>query len=124
MSPEDTRNILMLAAVEETDEGGILLSLKDRHDASREAGAPLPSHPGTTAEDRFLAARAAILLGKLRDRSSSAADWLDPGAPAHPSRHPGLVVALLLVTRLALVSSRPISAKNYDEFWPTFMMSA
>lgn len=95
MSPEDIRNILMLAAVEETDEGGILLSLKDRHDASREAGAPLPSHPGTAAEDRFLAARAAILLGKLRDRSSAAADWLDPGAPAHPSRHPGLVVALL-----------------------------
>lgn len=101
MTPEDTRNILMLAAVEEADEGGMLLSPKDRHEASRAAGAPLPPHPGAAAEDRFLAARASLLLEKLRDHPARGADWLDPAAPAHPSRHPGFVLALLLAAAAA-----------------------
>ena len=39
----------MLAAVEETDEGGIVLSAKERHEASREAGSPLAANPGRRA---------------------------------------------------------------------------
>ena len=59
MKTEDARNILMLAAVEETDEGGIVLSAKERHEASREAGSPLPANPGRAKEEAFLAVRAA-----------------------------------------------------------------
>ncbi len=94
MTPEDFRNILLLAAVEETDEGGVVLPLKDRHEASREAGAPLPAHPGRPREEAFLAARASDLLERLQGRFPAAA-WLDPATPAHPTRHPGLVLALL-----------------------------
>lgn len=84
----------MLAAVEETDESGIVLSAKERHEASREAGAPLPANPGRTKEETFLASRAAILLERIVSRMPSSA-WLDPAA-AHPTRHPGLVAILLL----------------------------
>jgi hypothetical protein len=108
MNPEDTRNILMLAAVEEADEGGVLLSLKDRHEASREAGAPLPANPGRAAEERFLASRAVLLLGKLRDRLPKEADWLDPAAPSHPTRHPALVVSLLALAALAGYASNAL----------------
>lgn len=84
----------MLAAVEETDESGIVLSAKERHEASREAGAPLPANPGRTKEETFLASRAAVLLERIVCRMPSSA-WLDPAA-AHPTRHPGLVAILLL----------------------------
>lgn len=95
MKTEDSRNILMLAAVEETDEGGIVLSAKERQEASREAGAPLPANPGRTKEEAFLSARAALLLERLVSRLPSSA-WLDPAAGAHPTRHPGLVALFLI----------------------------
>ncbi len=95
MNPEDTRTILKLAAIEESDETGLLLTPKDRQEASVAAGAPLPAHPGRAAEDRFLARRATILLEKLRDRHPPDATWLDPSASAQTSRHPGLVLAFL-----------------------------
>lgn len=94
MSPEDTRNILMLAAVEELDEAGIVLPLEERLEASRSAGAPLPAHPSRAQEDRFLATRANLLLDSLRQRLSGTA-WIDTQAPAHPTRHPWLVLGLL-----------------------------
>lgn len=112
MNPEDTRNILMLAAVEETDEGGVVLPLKERHDASRQAGAPLPANPGRAAEDRFLASRAVLLLEKLRDRLPKEADWLDPVAPAHPSRHPLLVFAVLVLAAVAGYASNELGPEK------------
>ncbi len=99
MSPEDSRNILMLAAVEEADENGLVLPLGERHEASRQAGAPLPANPGRAREEVFLAARATALLERLHGRLSGTA-WLDPSAPAHPSRHPGLVLGLLLLAAI------------------------
>jgi hypothetical protein len=95
MKTEDARNILMLAAVEETDEGGIVLSAKERHEASREAGSPLPANPGRAREEAFLAVRAAALLERLVSRFPSSA-WLDPAASSHPASHPGLVALFLL----------------------------
>lgn len=95
MKTEDARHILMLAAVEETDEGGIVLSAKERQEASREAGAPLPANPGRTKEEAFLATRATALLERIVTRFPSSA-WLDPAASAHPTRHPGLVALFLI----------------------------
>src|SRR5690606_13393598 len=65
-----------------------------------EAGAPLPANPGRAREERFLAARAAALLERLHGRLPGTA-WLDPAAPAHPSRHPGLVLSLLFLAAVA-----------------------
>ncbi|HRQ88683.1 MAG TPA: DUF2868 domain-containing protein [Bacteroidia bacterium] len=97
MTPEDLRNILALAAVEETDEGGVLLSSEVREEASRAAGAPLPGRPGRDREERFLAERARDLLDRLASRYPGRADWLDPAKPAHLSHHPGWIALLLLV---------------------------
>lgn len=100
MKMEDARNILMLAAVEEADEGGIVLSAKERHEASREAGSPLPANSGRAKEEVFLATRATALLEGIVSRLPSSA-WLDPASSAHPTRHPG-PIALLLVTAAAV----------------------
>ena len=95
MKTEDARHILMLAAVEETDEGGIVLSAEERPEASREAGSPVPANPGRAKEEVFLATRASALLERIATRFPSSA-WLDPAASAHPTRHPGLVALFLL----------------------------
>lgn len=100
MNPEDLRNILLLAAVEEADEGGLVLPTKDRREGSAAAGAPLPANPGPGKEDRFLAARASELLERLHGRFPGTA-WLDPGAPAHASRHPAIVFAVIVLAAVA-----------------------
>ena len=97
MTTEDARNILMLAAVEEADESGQVLSPSERREASKSAGAPLPANPGRAREEAFLSERARLLLGRILSRHPDAGHWLDPGAPVHASRHPLLVGAVLLL---------------------------
>jgi len=97
MKMEDARNILALAAVEEADEGGIVLSANERHEASRDAGSPLQANPGRAREDAFLATRATALLERIVSRLSSSA-WLDPASSAHPAHHsPGVALCLVAV---------------------------
>lgn len=79
MTTEDFRNLLLLAAVEETDGAGEAIPPEERREAARHAGATLPPKPGRRAEDAFLAARARFLLKLLSARHPGAA-WLDPDA--------------------------------------------
>lgn len=101
MTTEDARNILMLAAVEEADEGGHVLTATERREASKSSGAPLPANPGRAREEAFLAERARLLLARILARHPDSGHWLDPEAPVHASRHPLLVGAVLV---LALVT--------------------
>lgn len=101
MTTEDARNILMLAAVEEADEAGHVLTAAERREASKSSGAPLPAHPGRAREEAFLAARAHLLLGRILSRHPEAGRWLDPEAPVHASRHPLLVGGVLVLAMIA-----------------------
>lgn len=95
MKPEDLKKTLAIGAVEECDAEGLLVPPPDREAASRAAGAPLPLRPSAAVEDRFLAARAAALLDRLRPRFPESGRWLDGSDASSFSRHPLLAILIL-----------------------------
>lgn len=83
MKSEDTRRIVALQAIEQSDENGVLLDDSDYREAASNAGAPLPETAGNSEENTFLARRAEILLIRLTSRFPEASKW----AGQLPSRH-------------------------------------
>lgn len=81
MNVDDMRNILMVQAVEESDEGEKLLTSTEKRDAATASGAPLGKKVGTAGQNSFLASRAEHLLRRLRSRHSEATARLEQ-APA------------------------------------------
>ena len=84
MNVDDMRNILMVQAVEESDEGEQLLTSTEKRDAATASGAPLGKKVGTAGQNSFLASRAEHLLRRLRSRHSEATARLEqPPARSH-----------------------------------------
>lgn len=77
MNVDDIRNILMVQAVEESDEGEQILSPSEKREAASASGAPLGKKVGSAGQNSFLAARAGILLRRLRSRYPEATTWLE-----------------------------------------------
>lgn len=84
MNVDDIRNILMVQAVEESDEGEQLLTSTEKRDAATASGAPLGKNVGSTGQNSFLASRAEHLLRRLRSRYPEATARLEqPPAASH-----------------------------------------
>lgn len=83
MKSEDIRRIMVLQAIEQSDETRSLLSDSDYREAASNAGAPLPEKVGTGEENVFLSRRAETLLIRLTSRFPEAGKWANP----MPSQH-------------------------------------
>jgi len=99
MNVDDIRNILMIQAIEESDEGEKLLTSSEKRDAATASGAPLGKKVGSAGQNSFLASRAGNLLGQLRSRYPEATARLEqPSATSHLGM---LALALGLVAAVA-----------------------
>lgn len=76
MNLADTRNIILVQAIEETDTGGRLFSDDEKRLAEAAAGAPLPDDSGKTRQNQFLADRAGNLIGTVESRLEGDRNWL------------------------------------------------
>ncbi|MEX2577420.1 MAG: DUF2868 domain-containing protein [Verrucomicrobiales bacterium] len=99
MNQDDIRKILALQAVEEADEAEEILSPSDRREAAKIAGAPLGKQSDRKEQNRFLAARAEVLLTRVASRFPEAGKWVHQFS----SRHRFGVLALTLSLVAAIV---------------------
>ena len=76
MSPEEVRKVMIVQAVEQTDEKGRLISNADRTAATSVAGAPLLKNSSFSEENRFLASRAEAIITRLISRYPDESSWL------------------------------------------------
>lgn len=92
MNPEESRQVLLLHCLEQSDREERLISGADKKQAALAAGAPLPKNVGRSEEDRFLLTRARHLLARVIAREPSAETWIS----REVSRFPFGLVALAL----------------------------
>ncbi len=83
MTQDEIRNVLMLQAVEEYDDGEEVLTPDAKRDAASIAGAPLGKDPGRPEQDRFLAKRAEVLLDRAASRFPEASNWMHRSVSGH-----------------------------------------
>lgn len=99
MNPEESRQVLLLHCLEQSDREERLISGADKKQAALAAGAPLPKNVGRSDEDRFLLTRARHLLARLIAREPSSEIWIS----REVSRFPFGLVALALSLVVAVV---------------------
>ena len=76
MNPEEVRRVMIVQAVEQTDERNRFISNADRTEAASVAGAPLAKNSSFSEEHRFLAARAESIITQLISRYPDESSWL------------------------------------------------
>ena len=68
MKPEEVRKIIIVQAVEQTDEKGVAVHNSDRIDAAAIAGAPLPKDSSSADQHSFFAKRSEAIIPRLLAR--------------------------------------------------------
>jgi hypothetical protein len=84
MNVDDIRNILMVQAVEESDEGEQLLTSTEKRDAATASGAPLGKQVDIAGQNSFLASRAESLLRRLSSSHPEATTLLEQPPAGSP----------------------------------------
>lgn len=87
MKSDDIRKVLIVQALEESDEGEIIVTASDKREAAILAGAPLSRRGDTSERDRFLVTRAETLISRILSRHPDSSRWLEP----HSTHHSGLI---------------------------------
>lgn len=93
MNAVDIRKVLMVQAIEESDEGELLVTAGDKREAATLAGAPLSRRGDESERDHFLVTRAESLISRILTRHPEASPWLE----SHPTTHFGLITFILAV---------------------------
>lgn len=83
MKPEEVRKIIIVQAVEQTDEKGVAVHNLDRTDAAAVAGAPLPKNSSSADQHSFLAKRSEAIIPRLLARFPDMSDWLLASGDKH-----------------------------------------
>ncbi|MEM6278588.1 MAG: DUF2868 domain-containing protein [Verrucomicrobiota bacterium] len=83
MKMEDTRKILALQAIEQSDESRVVLAESDYREASDTAGAPLPKEVTPDEEHDFLSKRSDFLLIRTTSRFPQLSQWANKPASRH-----------------------------------------
>jgi len=94
MKPEEVRKIVIVQAVEQTDEQGSAISNSDRTEAGAIAGAPLPKTSSTEEKHAFLVSRSEALATRLLLRFPDCSDWL---LGSHSKQRLGLLSGILFI---------------------------
>ncbi len=98
MKADEIRKVLMVQAIEESDEGEGIVTAGDKREAATLAGAPLSRRGDESERDNFLISRADTLLSRILARHPESPRWLEL-SPAH---HFGFVsLSLALVAAIA-----------------------
>lgn len=97
MNPEEVRRVMIVQAVEQTDEKSRLVSNADRTEAASVAGAPLAKNRSFSEEHRFLAARAETIIARLISRYPDESSWL---LSSNSNYRLGLLSSVLLLIAL------------------------
>lgn len=84
MNLNDIRNILLLQAIEETDEEEKFLPAAEKRDAAIASGAPLGKGASTAEQDAFLAKRAGVLLQRIRSGFPDSSAWIEEASASLP----------------------------------------
>ncbi|MEM7696844.1 MAG: DUF2868 domain-containing protein [Verrucomicrobiota bacterium] len=79
MKRHESRQILLVHAIEQADSEDAIFSSETRDAAASLAGSPLPRPSTRDQQDRFFQQRAASLLGKLVGKFPETALWAEPG---------------------------------------------
>lgn len=92
MNPDDIRNILLVQAIEETDEREEFLPAAEKRDAAVTSGAPLGKGVSSAEQNTFLAKRAGVLLRGIRSRFPDNSAWIEEPLAGPPF---GIITFLL-----------------------------
>ncbi len=93
MNADDIRKVLMVQAIEESDEGEIAITSGDKREAATLAGAPLSRRGDEAERDGFLVTRAEALISRVLSRHPESSPWLE----STPAMHFGLITVILAV---------------------------
>lgn len=93
MNADDIRKVLMVQAIEESDEGEIVITAGDKREAATLAGAPLSRRGDDAERDGFLVTRAESLITRVLSRHPESSPWLE----STPAMHFGLITLILAV---------------------------